>query len=148
MALGDTPWKVADAQRLLVRLGLGLAAIVVAWIGASGTITWRNQVIWTAVGAGGVLISTMAGAGWLLPAFSAIKVEQRALKDEIRALTVRRVTQIESDGGTPETTLLWAPGMSRYHRPSCPVVDGKLVQTISQSECRQRELLPCGMCLS
>jgi hypothetical protein len=144
-ALGSTPWSLGDAQRLLVRLLLGLAVIVAAWIGASGTLTWRNQVIWTAVGTGGVLIAVMGGAGWLLPAFGAIKMHQRAVKLDLIAITNKSTVAHATAKALPNAAL-WAPGMTKFHAGGCDLVVGKKTQYLSDEECRRLELLPCGMC--
>jgi hypothetical protein len=142
--MGDSPWRVADAQRVGVRLAIGLAGIVVAWAGASGTVTWRNQLIWTAVAAGGVVIAAAGGALWLLSGFGAVKVEQRDLKQKLYArLSPEPGREIRT---TAPGAFLWAPGMTRFHRADCELIAGKPVQSLTAEDCRRRELYPCGMC--
>jgi hypothetical protein len=142
--MGDSPWRVADAQRVGVRLAIGLAGIVVAWAGASGTLTWRNQLIWTAVAAGAVLIAAGGAALWLLSGFGAIKVEQRDLKQKLYAtLSPESAGEIRT---TDPGDFLWAPGMTRFHGANCELIVGKPVQSLTSEDCRRRELYPCGMC--
>jgi hypothetical protein len=127
-------------------MAIGLAGIVVAWAGASGTLTWRNQLIWTAVAAGAVLLAGSGGALWLLSGFGVVKAEQQFIKQLLRtryAVERPQTSQMRQPGN-----LVWAPGMTRYHSSACELVVGKSVQSLSEDDLRRLELLPCGMCQS
>ena len=44
------------------------------------------------------------------------------------------------------TALVTAPGMTRFHRPACPLAAGKPVQPVRPDEADGAGLVPCGVC--
>jgi hypothetical protein len=150
LALADSPWRVGDLVRAVARLLLGLIVIIVAWAGASGTLVWRQQIIWTVVGAGGVMVAVSGVFMWLLNGFGMVSRERR----EIRLVLTARYRPAATDTPTDHLAsadaamVVWGAGMRRYHRPSCDVVKGKRVMTLGRDECQRRGLMPCGMCQS
>lgn len=137
----DSPWRVADVTRAGTRVALGLIAIVVAWFGASGVGNWRHQLIWIGVGTAGAVV-VAAGAGlWLLSGLGLVSLERRNLK--------RRLSQtgyIARSTTQDAPILMWTPGMSRYHRPNCQMVQRWEVEPLSRARCLELQLKPCGIC--
>jgi hypothetical protein len=148
LSLADSPWRVGDLVRALARLLLGLIVIIVAWAGASGTLVWRQQIIWTAVGAGGVMVASSGVFMWLLSGFGMVSRERREIRLGLTAR--RRPAPMEAQAGHSESagadTVVWGAGMRRYHLPNCDVVKGKPVMILGREECHRRGLVPCGMC--
>jgi hypothetical protein len=44
------------------------------------------------------------------------------------------------------TALVTAPGMTRFHRPACPLAAGKPVEAVRPDEAEGAGLVPCGVC--
>jgi hypothetical protein len=150
LALADSPWRVGDFVRAVARLLLGLIVIIVAWAGASGTLVWRQQVLWTAVGAAGVLVAASGVFMWLLSGFGMVSRERREIRLVLTARYRRAAIAAPVDrlGSVDADTVVWGAGMRRYHLTSCDVVKGKRVISLSRDDGRRRGLVPCGMCQS
>jgi hypothetical protein len=150
LALADSPWRVGDLVRAVARLTVGLIVIVASWVGASGTVVWRRQLVWTAIGTGGVVVAATGVFMWLLSGFGMVSRERRDIRRVLaarhaRALIEKEVNQFASpEGGL----LVWSTGMRHFHRPACDVVKGKPVMAVGREEGRRRGLEPCGMCQS
>lgn len=157
--LTDTPWKFRDMQNVLVRTALGLVLIVGGWLGASSTATWREQLIWMAIGLLGSVIAAVAGVGWLLNGLATLGRERA----EVRHMVADRVgaydrlpdarvdSNVATVGAADATTefggvLVSALGMTHFHLSSCQAVAYKDVDELSFAECMDRNLSPCGMC--
>jgi hypothetical protein len=138
-----SPWTVADISRLLTRIGLGLAAVVIGWVVISGTTVWRTQVIWTAVATGGVAIASTGAGLWLIAGFGTVARERRAVIELLRQTrTAAPAAQLD----LADDTVVTAPSMTRFHRPDCPLVKGKSVSAATYAAVARRNLQPCGMC--
>lgn len=122
---------------------LGLVGIVVAWVGASGTVVWRHQMIWIAVGVAAAVVAASGEAMWLLSGLGMVKHERRAVKGLIRAYSV---LDGDDSPATKPSAMVWARGMTHFHRSGCDVVRGKAAVALNRAECRRKGLRPCGMC--
>ena len=147
-SLGDSPWTAGDLRRALVYLTAGLLGIVVAWIGASGTTIWRDQLVWTAVGVAAAVIGAASGATWLLAGLARVRTGRSDLKAHFRDLGKMPVyaPSPQSPVRNGSAAFVWSPGMTRFHRPDCDLVRGKSVQMLTRVECNERHLEACGMC--
>lgn len=138
------PWHARHGFVLTAGSALGLAAVVVAWFGASGEATTSRQLIWVAIGAAGIAVSGAANAVWLLAGRRAVGVRRVAgVVDPARSLSRERADR----AGSVELGLVVAGGsMTHYHRPDCVLVAGKPVQTGTAGELAEAGRTPCGVC--
>jgi hypothetical protein len=139
-ALADSPWDVADVPKVLVRQIIGLVGLGVAWNGSSGTGKFSEQLVWTAVGAAAVSISSLGAGIWLLAGLSRMRAERQALKQDLVARAAASTRQIVHS----DAVRVAAPSMRHFHRPGCQLVQGKPVKPISSSAATK--LVPCGVC--
>jgi len=140
---GDAPWTTHDLSALVVRLGLGIAVATVAWAGAAGSVDVGTQVRWADVSVAGVIIAGVGEAVFLVAGMRRVRARQDALVD--RALPVRPTLAI--DTVEPDVALAMAtPLMTKYHRPTCPLVTGKPVSGASVDEQRSAGRAPCRVC--
>jgi hypothetical protein len=149
MPLGDSPWRVADLVRFGSRIVLGLVAIIVAWAGASGTVTWRDQVIWVAVGVAATVFVAGSGVAWLLNGMAAVTDERATLRARMLLqlqLGGARVVDEPADPTEAPVDLVWADGMRHAHLSSCDVVAGKTTVGLTRAQASARGLQTCRMC--
>lgn len=148
LALADSPWSVGDLVRVVARLTVGLIVIVVAWAGASGTVVWRRQLIWTGVGMAGVVLAAAGVFMWLLSGIGMVSRERREIRLALTALYTPTAPYPDLDDfrSSGVETFFWGAGMRRFHLLTCDVVKGKSVKALSREDCGRRGLEPCGMC--
>jgi hypothetical protein len=137
--IGSGLWLFGDLVKLVLRSIFGLVGIGAAWFGCSGTIVFRDNLIWIAAGVTATIIGLTGPISWLIRGIAGVKRAAAdvawAARAEEAALMVARPH--EESGGA----LVSAAGMRRYHRPGCELVSGKPVHQVSGDD-----LLPCGMC--
>jgi hypothetical protein len=138
--LGDSPWRVRDVTSAGGRLGVAVAVIVASWVGASGTVLWEDQLLWTALSVGAVAFGLSGVAGWLLAGFRGIRYETEAVLTPLRHLEARRVARTPQSSSARTVT---CRGMAHYHRADCLLVAGK---ASARTTPRHAKLLPCGVC--
>ena len=136
-------WDDRDIIRMTVTSGLGLAAIVGAWFGASGTTAVGRQAIWLEVATVGFAVSAAGWSLWLLRGRRAIGEKKAALI----ALTPTETEEPSTPRRSPRPAatmpldLVRAPGMARVHHPECPLVAGKTVEPAAPGDGE-----PCQVC--
>jgi hypothetical protein len=113
-------------------------AVVVASAALAGTRdSVPDQVLWLNVAVSAAIVSGVANGVWLGRARRAIGRRRGALLAALDRLPAKEPT-----GGEP--TLVALPGMTLFHRPTCPLVAGKAVTAVSGGERGHRQ--PCGWC--
>jgi hypothetical protein len=116
-----------------------LGLITVAWWGASAGVRVGQQLGWAAVAVSGLLVAGTANAGFLLAARRTLRQRSRQFVPD----AVNNVAPTAEDTSRPCDTPVASPSMTRYHRPSCPLVRGKEVHPATRSvEAR----MACGIC--
>jgi hypothetical protein len=137
--IGSGLWLLGDLVKVVLRSTLGLVGIFAAWFGCSGTIVFRDNLIWIAAGVAATIFGLSGPVSWLIRGIAGVKRAAadiaRAARAEEAALLVARPHE-DSAGD-----FVSAAGMRRYHLPDCELVAGKPVQRVSGAN-----LLPCGMC--
>lgn len=128
------PWL--PRERTTVALaGVGCVVLLfVCWFIAAGKGHTDDQLLWLDLGTAGVLVY------WI--------VAGRVVGRARRRVAERRRAQLAAwlPAGTGDvapvraTTLLTAPGMSRAHRPTCPLLAGKA------TEPAPADAPMCGIC--
>jgi hypothetical protein len=143
-ALTGTPWKTGDVVRLASRLALGLAGLVVSWVGCSGSLSFRTQSGWTAGAVLALVVAASGGAAWVLSGLGEVGRERRLVREQIRSLYL---TKAEPQRGIEIVAgFVTATGMKRYHRADCDVVRGKATRAVRDDRA-DAALEPCRMCL-
>ena len=135
---GPLPWQPGELLALLFGLLVGAVAVLLSWVGASGTLVYSHQLTFIAVGIGGVIVSGLGTCVWLLAGFRSVRERQRVLASELGS----RVAAPERGLHPAESVhLVTAAGMLHAHRSSCQLVRGKTVSPVTGN------LQPaCGMC--
>ncbi|MGH3521132.1 MAG: hypothetical protein ACRDQ7_27900 [Haloechinothrix sp.] len=131
------PWRDGDLVMVCLTAIAGLAAIVAAWFGASGTVSVVRQAAWLNVAVAGFAISAVGLCLWLLRLRRAIGERRVAL---ISLDPVEDATPVAA-APTAEFELVRASGMSKVHFADCPLVVGKPVQPAYAGDGE-----PCGVC--
>jgi hypothetical protein len=127
----SSPWAVGWLLALIATTGLGLAAIVTAWYGASGRGVFADQVPWLNHAVGGAIVAGLGNCAWLLRGRRSVGELRRSLlvaapvADDVSAPSF----SVEV-APAPAVSAAWvqAKGMRKVHRPSCPMVVGKTVR--------------------
>ena len=140
-----SPWRLGDVMSLGASLVIGVAAILVGWLGVSGEAATARQTGWLNVGIGGVVITGIGTAVWLMTGRRAVgERRRRLLPDAVASASPSdRPAPLQPD--VPET-LVVIGGMTRYHRSTCELVAGKAVTPVPRRRPRTGSLTPCDMC--
>ena len=115
----------------------GLAAIVIGYVGASGTVHVGLQIPYLV--SGGLL-------GLALVVFGSALLIVHGLNRQARLL--ERLERRERPAPDPPANgLVVVPaGASSFHRPGCTLVEGKSVRRLKVATAERRGLAPCGLC--
>lgn len=132
-----TFWQ-AIAGGLLV--GLGFAAIFLAWFGAAGNAILQTQVTYLVSGGLGGLAMVVLG-GLLLVAFQVAR-HNALLASLLSEAPPGEQTQPVEAGDVVVVPL----GAKTYHRPDCVWARGKQVTAYAPGERELRGLEPCRVC--
>lgn len=146
--LGSSPWTTGAATLLTVCLIVGAGGLAVAWFGASGSATFRTELIWIAVGVGVCVLAALGEAVWLMVGWRRLGAERLIVAGLVRQRRAARMPDAsvgESESRSTDGYVVSA-GMRRRHRPGCDVVRGKPIEVLTTAECETRGLLSCGMC--
>lgn len=133
-----TPWVVPDLFRWFGLLGVAAVGLVIAWWGASGTADAARLILWANVGVGAVVVAGLGNMTWLLQGRRAVAARRQAILATVPA----RDEETTADDGRRVAVA----GMTRYHRPHCPAVAGKAVDTMRLVEHERAGRRPCGLC--
>lgn len=141
-------WTSDAVVRLLTLNGLAVAALLICWYQTSGEVTAHEQLVWMNVGLAGLGLSGLANAAWLLRGRQAIGAARVAwLPDD----AVRPRDPIPPATAPVEATITDVPvvigrQMSRYHRPTCPLVAKRPLWAESRADLEQDGFVPCEVC--
>jgi hypothetical protein len=139
------PWGLSDARTTFFTTFGGLAGLVMAWWGASGTGKLDRQVTWMVVGIAAVVVIGVGNFFWLLAGRRAVGVRRGMLLDALDAATPSPASVLPGVVVAGRTTAhVTIAGSSRYHVPSCLLARGKAVAAVDAAA--TRDLVPCEMC--
>lgn len=140
-------WQPGDAVAVLWTSIGGLAALVVSFIGVSGSDDRDTQTVWIAVGIGGVVLAAVGNAVWLAAGARAVAARRRSVVVRLDAWAGPSTIAGPSFPATVTAGLPVATAaMTRYHRPDCPLVRGKPAEAADPTDHRARGRRPCGVC--
>ena len=124
----------------------GLAAIVLGYLGASGTVHVGLQVPYLL--SGGLLGLALVVFGSSLLVSHALGRQARLLRkliDEIQELEALGLAPTPAPAGADGLVLAPA-GATSYHRPGCRLLGGKSARRLKPETARSRGLEPCALC--
>lgn len=132
------PWRTTDH----VRLGLGLGAGALAWLAASvgseRVTETDDQMIFGVLGVLAVAVLAVSVLGWLTVARRLVGLRMDVLLGQGAEPEERR--------RLPSATLVAVPGLTRYHRADCAMVQGKPTAARSRHDHETAGLTGCRMC--
>jgi hypothetical protein len=114
--------------------------IFAAWYNASGSDRLSTVVAWVNLGVGGIIVSGTANALWLLAGRRAVGERRRWLLPEPSEITT------DAKPAADVEQLVCGAGMTRFHRESCLLVEGKPVAPASRQQHLAEGRRPCGVC--
>ena len=141
---GKLPWSLNDLTRLTSFLIVSGVVIVGCAAGAGQTSVYDHQLLWIVGASIALMLSGLGWTRWLLIGSRNLRVRQRRLD----TLTAR----LRPEPEVPLTTAghrdlrFAADGMTRFHRVTCPLTDGKDVAAAPRNEHIARGRTPCGVC--
>ena len=142
----DAPWRTGDLLRATGLAAAGLTGLALTWYGASDQPDWADQLPWASLGVAATTIALLGLVSWLVAGLRRV----RRLRREVLPLLAASAAPRRSASGAAVTAigtaLVTAPGMTRYHRPACPLAAGKPVQPVRPDEADGAGLVPCGVC--
>jgi hypothetical protein len=149
------PWQAFVATFWPFVLGTlliagGLVAIVIGWIGASGTVYVGLQIPYLL--SGGLLGLALVVLGSALMIVHVLARQARLTRRLLAyvefgvGLGQARETDDGSSPAGPGTVLVVEGGARWYHRPGCLLVQGKSTERMSIEAALARTLNPCRVC--
>ena len=143
MSFQASPWVRQDVVRWTVTVVLGAAASGLAWWLTADRVEFHQQVPYASLGVGGLLVGGYAHLSWLLRGRRAVGVRRLHL---LGAPAGRRSDGRSAGTGPGATVFLAVEGRTRYHRPGCPLLDGRATVTGSPAMHEAAARRPCGVC--
>jgi hypothetical protein len=138
------PWTAPLLSRLIGFNVVGFVLIAVSWYQVSGDVVLRDQLAWFNVGIVGLIVSGVGNGYWLLSGRSHVG-RARMMVLPTRA-TRPRDGWGERLAEDLENRPVATPAMTRYHRPSCPMVAGKQTAATTRRAHETAGRLPCELC--
>lgn len=125
----------------------GLAAIWAGWNGAASYNDIRKQFPYLISGGIAGLALVVIGVGLMvIQSQRADRVQLEANLTELR-LILERVTAVPAANGSSEAgEALVVAGPNAYHRPSCRLVAGRELRTMTPEQAAVAGLEPCRTC--
>ena len=132
------PWRADDVTRAVLGQLVGAALMVASWFEASGQVTVRGELTWLNLGLVGLIVCGVSNALWLLQGRRNVGTARVLLLPDPAAATAAGLCTAGSD----LRVTVKAPGVTMFHRPDCPLVQGK--PTTARGARNHR--VPCGVC--
>jgi hypothetical protein len=138
------PWSSTELTRLLTTNLIGFVLIIVSWYQVSGESTMRDQLAWVNVGIIGVAIAGVSNGLWLLRGRRHVGLARvLVLPDRAPRATADWSDRLTED---LENRPVAGASMTRYHRPSCPLVEGKSTAATTRRAHERSGRVACELC--
>ena len=142
----DMPWDMSALVATAAGTCVGFGLLVTAWVGASGEMQVADQFAWLNFGVFGTVLAGASGALWIMQGRRAVGLRLRAVLAPERPMH-DHAPERDAGAGAPRNVFVAGPAMTRYHDPSCLLVEGKPVEARgSEPEHRQVGRRPCELC--
>jgi hypothetical protein len=143
--LGDNaPWRTGDLLRAAGLAGVGLAGLALTWYGASGRADWADELPWVCAAVAATTVAVLGLVGWLLAGLRRVRRLRREVLPLVQAAATRRQAANTATAPSAVDGFVAAPGMTRFHLPTCPLTTGKPVHPVRNGDADR--LAPCGVC--
>lgn len=135
----SVPWAPNDLVRLVVLSLLAITGIGIAWYQASGTGTFSQQLSWLNLSIVSLIVAGLANLFWIVSGRRNVGLRRQELLErwdvpEELVTTGRFAFEPEPKvTASPSGVLVRADGMSFAHDPSCPLLDGKDLVIVTES---------------
>jgi hypothetical protein len=143
-----SPWGLQDHVRLAQSTALGASGLLVGWYGLAQTVALSRQATFLVVGIAGLLVASGGLAAWLLAGLRSVRDRRVRVRtatvlvaEGLGARTAVVVTTSQSEG------LVATDAMTRYHRPDCLLVEGKMTDSASASDHERSGRSSCPVCV-
>lgn len=140
----DTPWRRDDLFWAAALAGGGLAGLAVAWYGAGGDARWTDELPWVGAGVAATTVAVAGLVSWLTAGLRRVRRLRRDVLGLVQAAAARRATARPAASAAEPEGFVAAPGMTRFHVPSCPLAAGKPVRPVRPGD--TDGLVACGVC--
>ena len=138
-------WSTLGGKLGLLFCLAGLGAIWAGWNGAATYNDIRKQFPYLISGGIAGLALVVIGVGLMvIQSQRADRVQLEANLNELR-LILERMTGVPAPNGSADLVLV-VVGPNAYHRPSCRLVAGRELQTMTADQARAAGLEPCRVC--
>ena len=132
------PWRADDVSRAVFGQLAGAAMMVASWFEASGQVTVRGEITWLNLGLVGLIVCGVSNALWLLQGRRNVGTARVLLLPDPAPATAAGLYAAGSD----VRVTVKAPGVTMFHRPDCPLIQGK--PTVARGARNHR--VPCQVC--
>jgi hypothetical protein len=162
MSLADwltsvSPWGRDSGIRWVLLTPACAVAMFVAWFGVSGRGILPTQIGWLTAGIVTLMVALYVQASLVIRGRRAVGERRyRLISDAVLDIEAGVVPHGLAHGrdraAAPRQTeparVLTVAGLNLYHRPECPMVDGRHGTLLLKSVADDRGMQPCGICLS
>lgn len=144
--VASSPWRARDLSRCLTLAVAGASGILGGWYGAGGETTLNAQQPWIVASMVALAVFVLGGVSWITAGMREVRHGFRDLG--VDKNMVFELARAGAAGGLTDLTprRVSGPGMTRAHRPDCPLVRGKAVVPVAAKDATR--LADCGVCLS
>ncbi|HVY10866.1 MAG TPA: hypothetical protein VHB18_12065 [Mycobacteriales bacterium] len=138
------PWTAPLLSRLIAFNVIGFVFIAVSWYQVSGELTVRDELAWFNVGVVGLIVSGIGNGYWLLAGRSHVgRARMMVLPPRATPLRGDWDDRLAED---LENRPVAGVAMTRYHRPTCPMVAGKETTSTTRRAHERAGRTPCELC--
>jgi hypothetical protein len=143
-SLARGPWAL---RALLALVGVDLVVVgtvVTAWYQAAQLATPQEQIGWLDLAGVALLVGLGAHTGWLVAGRRAVGSRSRA----VERATDGVLSPLTAAGWqeTGDELVVTGDRMTLFHRPGCPLVDGRPTEALAATAALARGLAACAMC--
>ena len=148
-------WSAEDFVRWILAIGAGGVVLAVSWYVCSGDASFNKQIGPLDAAVGGLVLSGLGNAMWLMRGRRVLGERRRALlPDPVLAAAgpvgaLRKVSGVPDVGGAATGdpgVFVAGEGMVRFHRPDCALAAGRGWAAASRGDHENLGRLPCGVC--
>ena len=142
------PWTRSHLTGLAAAHALAAAVLIGAWFGLSDELVFTRQIPLLDLAVVATVAGGVANVTWIVQGRSAVRRRKAAFRSRVAQVLPATVAAPAVSHPTPalavEEGFVSAPRMTRYHRPGCPLLDGKDVRPVGGPEEGGRAA--CGVC--
>jgi hypothetical protein len=147
---GPAPWSRRRVAGVVAANAAGLALVFVGWWQSAGTTRVATELDWFNLCVGGLVVSGVANGLWLVMLRRSVTITGLAVLGAPKSpMPVDPDCSAALERGPrslPAEQLFAVPGLSRFHRPACPLIAGKPATISSVSTHERSGRRRCEVC--